>query len=200
MDKHERELVYSLITRLCDLDDTLTRKQRLDILNELCLENCNKNVEDILNNAQKRRRLQMKRGNASENETFTGLPGEITFDTTNKTIRVHDGETPGGTVLAKQSDIVTKTFMSPPDYGNGISYTFTNETAAPEDGYFEITGTAYNNLNLVYKLNGVSKTLAISTNSYFSTMGYALLPVCKGDTIQGVSSYNPGTIVFYAMR
>ncbi len=51
------------------------------------------------------RAIQYRRGTAEEHENFTGLDGEITVDTTNKTLRVHDGETPGGTVLAKQNEI-----------------------------------------------------------------------------------------------
>lgn len=51
------------------------------------------------------RPIQRRRGTAAEHAEFIGLDGEITIDTTNKTIRVHDGETPGGTVLAKISDI-----------------------------------------------------------------------------------------------
>lgn len=51
------------------------------------------------------RQIQFRRGSSAEHETFTGAPGEITVDTTNNTLRVHDGQTPGGTVLAKQSEI-----------------------------------------------------------------------------------------------
>jgi len=51
------------------------------------------------------RQIQIRRGTAAENDAFTGAIGEVTMDTTNKTLRVHDGETAGGTVLAKQSDI-----------------------------------------------------------------------------------------------
>lgn len=51
------------------------------------------------------RQIQIRRGTAVEHENFTGAIGEITMDITNKTIRVHDGETAGGTVLAKRSDI-----------------------------------------------------------------------------------------------
>ena len=51
--------------------------------------------------------LQIRRGTSAQNDNFTGLAGEITFDTTNKTIRVHDGETLGGTKLAKQTEINT---------------------------------------------------------------------------------------------
>lgn len=51
------------------------------------------------------RQIQIRRGSAVEHEEFTGVIGEITMDTTNKTLRVHDGETLGGTILAKKSDI-----------------------------------------------------------------------------------------------
>lgn len=48
---------------------------------------------------------QIRRGTAAQHETFIGAEGEITMDTTNKTLRVHDGVTPGGTILARQIDI-----------------------------------------------------------------------------------------------
>ena len=51
------------------------------------------------------RQIQIRRGTATEHENFTGAIGEITMDTTNKTIRVHDGTTAGGVPLAKQSEI-----------------------------------------------------------------------------------------------
>ena len=49
--------------------------------------------------------IQRRRGTATEHNTFTGLAGEITIDTTNNTIRVHDGSTAGGHRLAKYSEI-----------------------------------------------------------------------------------------------
>lgn len=51
------------------------------------------------------RQIQIRRGSASDHANFTGAIGEITMDTTNKTLRVHDGTTAGGTILAKQSEI-----------------------------------------------------------------------------------------------
>ena len=44
--------------------------------------------------------LQLRRGSSAEHDTFTGAVGEVTVDTTNKTLRVHDGSTVGGTRLA----------------------------------------------------------------------------------------------------
>lgn len=40
--------------------------------------------------------LQLRRGTASENSSFTGAVGEVTVDTTNNTLRVHNGITAGG--------------------------------------------------------------------------------------------------------
>ena len=49
--------------------------------------------------------LQIRRGTAAQNDNFTGLAGEITMDTTNKTVRVHDGETLGGFALARADEV-----------------------------------------------------------------------------------------------
>ena len=51
------------------------------------------------------RQIQFRRGTATEHENFIGAMGEITGDTTNKALRVHDGTTVGGVPLAKQSEI-----------------------------------------------------------------------------------------------
>lgn len=45
--------------------------------------------------------LQIRRGTTAQNDNFTGMAGEITFDTDAKTLRVHDGETLGGFALAR---------------------------------------------------------------------------------------------------
>lgn len=42
------------------------------------------------------RQIQIRRGTAAEHNNFTGAIGEITMDTTKKTLRVHDGEKVGG--------------------------------------------------------------------------------------------------------
>jgi hypothetical protein len=47
--------------------------------------------------------IQLRRGSTAEHSTFTGLVGEVTVDTTKDTIVVHDGTTPGGIPLAKES-------------------------------------------------------------------------------------------------
>ena len=48
--------------------------------------------------------VQLRRGTASQNNSFTGVEGEITVDTTNQTLRVHDGSTAGGHALSPLTD------------------------------------------------------------------------------------------------
>ena len=45
------------------------------------------------------RQVQIRRGTAAEHENFIGAIGELTMDTDNNTLRLHDGKTPGGLVL-----------------------------------------------------------------------------------------------------
>lgn len=47
------------------------------------------------------RQIQLRRGTAAQHENFTGADGEVTVDTTNHTLRVHDGQTVGGTALMR---------------------------------------------------------------------------------------------------
>lgn len=74
------------------------------------------------------RQIQMRRGTAAEHSSFVGASGEITIDTTNNTIRVHDGKTPGGISLAKQTDIPNLNSIDyvieyqSPDAGNNYTW------------------------------------------------------------------------------
>ncbi len=45
--------------------------------------------------------LQLRRGTGAQNDNFTGLSGEVTFDSDACTLRVHDGQTLGGFALAR---------------------------------------------------------------------------------------------------
>ena len=72
------------------------------------------------------RQVQIRRGSATAHTNFTGAIGEITMDTTNKTLRVHDGETVGGIKLAKQSEI--------PDLTN-IDYVVESQLPTAENNY-----------------------------------------------------------------
>ena len=64
--------------------------------------------------------VQMRRGTSAEHETFTGLAGEITVDTTQSAIVVHDGATAGGTPLSTETIATTI-----PQNSKTSSYTLT---------------------------------------------------------------------------
>lgn len=60
--------------------------------------------------------LQFRRGTTSQNDSFTGAIGEITYDTTLDVLRVHDGSTAGGfamTGAATTATLTNKTLTSP---------------------------------------------------------------------------------------
>ena len=76
------------------------------------------------------RQIQIRRGSAAEHATFTGAIGEITMDTTNNTLRVHDGTTAGGTILAKQSEIPVV-----PDFPAGMDYVVETQLPTSSNNY-----------------------------------------------------------------
>jgi len=47
--------------------------------------------------------VQFRRGTTAQNNSFTGAAGELSINTSNSTIRVHDGSTAGGSELATVS-------------------------------------------------------------------------------------------------
>lgn len=52
--------------------------------------------------------IQWKHGTSAEHADFVGADKEITIDDDLHTIRLHDGETPGGTLLARVAEVPTK--------------------------------------------------------------------------------------------
>jgi hypothetical protein len=47
--------------------------------------------------------VQRRRGTTAQHSTFTGADGELTVDTTKKTVVVHDGSTAGGFPLVREA-------------------------------------------------------------------------------------------------
>lgn len=85
------------------------------------------------------RQIQIRRGTATEHNSFTGAIGEITMDTTNNTLRVHDGQTVGGTILAKQSELIPDDAdyvisYQPPTSGNNYTWIRTYKSGWVEQG------------------------------------------------------------------
>ena len=152
------------------------------------------------------RTIQLRRGAESDHSTFTGAIGEVTMDTTNKTLRVHDGETVGGTALAKEIEtkenlntklnidldnitpetklaIVT---MCMPDYARAYSVPMgnkTNQNIAPTNGYVSFRGVASNVDKIMY-IDG--KNIAYAYSSQFG----CTVPIAKGSKYYFVGPEN----------
>lgn len=72
--------------------------------------------------------LQLRRGTDAENNAFTGAEGEVTVDTTNKTLRVHDGVTQGGFAVAHESDTAKNDMSNLTNVGKNIANWSSNAT------------------------------------------------------------------------
>ena len=64
------------------------------------------------------KQVQLRRGTAAEHATFTGAPGEVTYNTDTKALHTHDGATAGGVALARDSVVSVKNFGAA---GNGAT-------------------------------------------------------------------------------
>lgn len=86
------------------------------------------------------KQLQFLRGSTASNETYTGIAGSLSVDTGKKTLRVHDGVTAGGSILAKEgiklktdSDNLLKfNAAAEADHSADISITLDKEAVSSE--------------------------------------------------------------------
>lgn len=62
------------------------------------------------------RQIIYRNGSESQHNSFVGAPAEITVDTTNWTLHVHDGTTPGGHTLARADEIIGNGMPTNADY------------------------------------------------------------------------------------
>ena len=66
------------------------------------------------------RQIILKRGNASVSNAYVGPVGEVTYDTSLVTLRVHDGVTPGGYIVPTQANVNAAVATSLPILANTI--------------------------------------------------------------------------------
>ncbi|MEX0668395.1 MAG: hypothetical protein WD061_01475 [Candidatus Saccharimonadales bacterium] len=77
--------------------------------------------------------VQLRGGSESENDAFTGLDREVTVDTTNKTLRIHDGTTAGGSKLPAYDEWGRLQVADP-----------VNDTDAASKGYIDDNTASFN--------------------------------------------------------
>lgn len=153
------------------------------------------------------RQIQIRRGSATDHASFTGAIGEITMDTTNKTLRVHDGSTVGGTILAKQSEIPTVTYKMP-DYSSGTAITLgANNTYTATYDQVLICNVGWGssgNSELIIMRNSTDTLtitnllLAINLSNYACASNTLYLK--SGDSIYIKSRTNAVSIVAYPLN
>jgi len=136
--------------------------------------------------------FQFRRGTSAQNNAFTGAIGEISVDTDNKTLRVHDGATPGGISLAtvtQSQTLVNKTLTSPTITGG----TLTGATIATPT----ITGATIS-LGANLALNGrditgtgnINITGSITASGNITTSGNLIIGDQVTDTVSIVADVN----------
>lgn len=54
------------------------------------------------------KQVQIRKGTTAENDGFTGALGELSCDTQQNRLRVHDGATPGGFPHALRSEVIPR--------------------------------------------------------------------------------------------
>ncbi len=149
------------------------------------------------------KQIQIRRGTSDEHLNFTGAVGEVTMDTTDKTLRLHDGVTAGGIVFAKQSELeplARRDELEPlarrdelvPSTADYITSTYRKSDGKTwyrkyksgwieQGGYFELSGswaagnepTYYLTLPVAMKDNKYTISMARGT-----TTGQILMPSC----------------------
>jgi cytoskeletal protein CcmA (bactofilin family) len=85
--------------------------------------------------------VQLRRGTSGEHGSFTGAVGEITVNTSNSSIHVHDGSTAGGTELATKAALDAKTLDNLID-ADSDTHVKVEATSDSDEILFTAAGTA----------------------------------------------------------
>lgn len=147
--------------------------------------------------------VQFRRGTAAENNAFTGALAEVTVNTTDNTLRVHDGVTPGGATivgLTATQTLTNKTLTSPvlvtPNIGvatgTSLSTTGAINTATTVSATGNITGGNINTGGIISSTGNIV-TSGFFVGSFSSGTNLTLGNVTLGNIIN-VNSSGTGNI------
>lgn len=150
--------------------------------------------------------LRLRRGTNSEHASFTGAISEVTVNTTNKSIHVHDGTTAGGFELARadlnnvsNSDFLTKATAAGVSGGGGASVaTITGATNAnpvvittsASHGFVDGTQIQITDVGGMTQLNGNTYYVDVLTSTTFAL--YSDVNLSTGTNGSAYGSYTSG--------
>jgi hypothetical protein len=152
--------------------------------------------------------VQFRRGTDAQNNAFTGANGEISVDSTNNTLRVHDGTTAGGVSLITPSLNVTLTNK----VYNGSSLSVTGNVIGGNlnagSGTVSTTGNVSANLVLanILSVGSIQNSSANGVGNIGNATGYFNTVFAKATSAQYAdlaemyeadSIYEPGTVVSF---
>ena len=147
--------------------------------------------------------VQLRRGTSTQNDAFTGAPGELSLDETNNNLRVHDGSTAGGHALVTGNNTVTVQEEGSTVGSNATTLNFvgTNITAAGSGATKTITISGASGLftNFAEGFNAYSaaSSLALDNASYSMATITASANFTFSDSLTSgesiLVSYNPAT-------
>ena len=137
--------------------------------------------------------LQFRRGNTATAAAVTGLVGELYIDTDKKTIRVHDGSTAGGTILATLGDTtyIGSTAVTLNRASANLALTGISSVTLPgsSSGTAQIIPTAAAGSGTVITLPATSGTVALLANTtYVGTTSIALNRSSASQSLTGITS------------
>jgi len=143
--------------------------------------------------------LQFRRGTTTQNDTYTGLPGEITIDTTLNTVRLHDGSTVGGNVIGQTGQTGYTGSVGGVGYTGSVGVGYTGSAGLDGDKY-HTTSTSTLNLS-TYALNDTITLTTVDLNLDYSAQQTILIASAATPTNHihaKVLTYDGGTGVLTA--
>ena len=117
--------------------------------------------------------LQFRRGTTAQNNSYTGLVGEISLDTDTNNIRIHDGSTGGGAEVVAAGSIFAFGGSSIP-----TGYLLCNDQAVSRTTYarlFAVIGTGYGtgNGSTTFNVPDLRDRVPLGKGTNMATLGAA---------------------------
>lgn len=112
------------------------------------------------------RQIQIRRGSESEHESFTGAIGEVTMDTTNNTLRVHDGITTGGTEMLSRNAFFAYATNCLTEIPQDIKLELNNGALTLKAGSKVYVPNGINNFEVVQIIENKTKTETVDGKYY----------------------------------